>query len=766
MSRVVAKVLSLKAELTLINALSEFENSLPKEQKAIFRMRRSTTPTSQDVQQFVAEFDLADLSVTAKSCEDTHTTGDPEKVLEVLLQGFSSSVKVYFVLDGLDECETKERETLLRALRKIQEKINISVCASFREESNHGLQSITKQLLNTRIVSIPKDNPDIASFIEADLERRIQDKLLNIRDEKLKWDIQKALLEGSSGMFLWVDLQIRTLCSLNTDYAIRKALLDLPKDISETYARILRKSGSSDPEFQVKTLQLVLAARRPLTEDELLEALSVVPGDADYDPSKILNNVDAALGHCGCLLVTDEEELTVRVVHRSVKQYLLNGSESAKHRKFSEEEASRTLADVVVTYLSYKALEGEVSKPNSQQKTSQIAPLRMLQNPEFPETPQRVLAKWLRAKSRPPLDVDLGSLFGVEHGHTEPKLQSTFKFQHYARKYWKDHLPHVSGKNTRIVEMSAQLMLKRADDRDWTRWKQTFEEGHETITLLFIHAGKIAPRSRDGEGGKPLIWAAEKGYKDTVKELLRSGGADVNAKDKNGWTSLMHAAFKGRSDIVETLLSVSGVEVDVICGGRTPLMQAARSGHKDTVKMLLSDGRADVEAKDRHGYAPLLHAADCGHEDVVGMLLDVGNIDVETQDILGNTPLIQAARKGNTETVEVLLRKANAEATNNIGYTPLMVAASYGHSSTVSVLLGTADVEAKNAVGRTALIEAVRERKKDIVVLLIDMSAGKADVHAADDYGWTALMYAEDQNDEDIAEVLRQHVNELAAKQT
>ena len=277
---------------------------------------------------------VADLNVIAQSCEDTHSTGDTEKVLDILLRGFSSRAKVYLVLDGLDECAFTDKATLVPALQKIQEKLNISVCASFREEPNNGLHAIAQQLLDAHIVCIPKNNPDIAAFIEADLERCLQQERLNVRDPILISKIQDALLEGSQGMFLWVTLQIQSLCSMNTDHAIQEALSDLPKDLSETYARVLHKSGSSDPALQARILQLVLAAQRPLTTDELLEVLSVTPGYATWDPSKVLNNIYSALGHCGCLLVTDEEEFTVRVVHRSVTQFLLNELGDAKHIKF------------------------------------------------------------------------------------------------------------------------------------------------------------------------------------------------------------------------------------------------------------------------------------------------------------------------------------------------------------------------------------------------------------------------------------------------
>ena len=59
---------------------------------------------------------ILDLCVPAKSCKNTHTIGDTKKVLEMLFQGFSPDTKAYLVLDGLDECDSREKETLVQAV--------------------------------------------------------------------------------------------------------------------------------------------------------------------------------------------------------------------------------------------------------------------------------------------------------------------------------------------------------------------------------------------------------------------------------------------------------------------------------------------------------------------------------------------------------------------------------------------------------------------------------------------------------------------------
>ncbi|XPS81919.1 hypothetical protein M3J07_013877 [Ascochyta lentis] len=205
--------LGLGKSVLLANIVDDISLSTEKERPlVVYFFCRHDVPESLQARTIVGSLArqllraIPDLAVLAKSCEYTHTTVDAEKVLELLVQGYSSDAKTYFVLDGLDECDNEERETLVQALQKIQENIKVLICASFREEPNNGLQSITKQLLATRLVSLPDDNPDIEAFIEADLERCPRQERLTIGDPTLVLDIQDALSKRSQGMFLWVAL--------------------------------------------------------------------------------------------------------------------------------------------------------------------------------------------------------------------------------------------------------------------------------------------------------------------------------------------------------------------------------------------------------------------------------------------------------------------------------------------------------------------------------------------------------------------------------
>lgn len=71
--------------------------------------------------------------------------------------------------------------------------------------------------------------------------------------------------------------------------------------------RKLQPSNSSNPRFCKKIFDLVAAAQRLLTLEELCEATSVKPGETAWDASKVVNNMlKSLLDSCGSLVAVDD----------------------------------------------------------------------------------------------------------------------------------------------------------------------------------------------------------------------------------------------------------------------------------------------------------------------------------------------------------------------------------------------------------------------------------------------------------------------------
>lgn len=82
------------------------------------------------------------------------------------------------------------------------------------------------------------------------------------------------------------------------------------------------------------------------------------------------------------------------------------------------------------------------------------------------------------------------------------------------------------------------------------------------------------------------------------------------------------------------------------------LLDAASDGDVDRVANLIKNG-ANVNVKDRWGWAPMSMAAYGGYSDIAKILIEAG-ADLEYKDVDGDTPLDLATNKGHTAVVLVI----------------------------------------------------------------------------------------------------------------
>ena len=279
----------------------------------------------------------------------------------VLQEIVPQSTHIWIVLDGLHNSDEEHRNRILLSIKELQSARAVHLCASHREDS-HSL--IDMPIFRPAVVTLQPDNAqDIEAFVDTELERCLTVRTLVLGDPALIFDIRNALMKGSRGMFLWATLQIQSLCSMKTDKEIREALLNLPRNLTQVYNRILNQLRQPGKTYQTAIFKLIFAAIRPLTIQEMQEALSVTLGDTFWDPSKLLNSVDPALATCGCLITVDEEDSTIRTVHPSVNQYLVQKDREGDDGGvcFDLKEARTFVSSTMVTYLGYGLFGTELS---------------------------------------------------------------------------------------------------------------------------------------------------------------------------------------------------------------------------------------------------------------------------------------------------------------------------------------------------------------------------------------------------------------------
>ncbi|KAJ5626943.1 hypothetical protein N7528_004370 [Penicillium herquei] len=577
----------------------------------------------------------------AEGVGDYNLKGQPDEfeairhLLGVLLP---SSFKAYLVIDGLDECEPEDRRAVIQEIRWLQQRFSLLLCASVRKEPRdpYKIDDAWEKFESVDITAIPDNASDIEIFIETELEARITSGKLTIGNPLLVLEIQDALLKGSQGMFLWVALQIDNLCTMCTDDAIRQALADLPQTLSETFDRILRKFDSTlARSYQNSILEIIVAARYPLTPEELREALSVIPGDTTWDESRLVNDIFGILTCCGSLLTIDEEENTVRLVHSSVRQFLLD-SES----RFTLRSAQKKMADIITTYLNYDIFERQLSTRVRSDIEVDSTPAKILDsNFEVPTVVRDIAVSLLKLRRVP--GFNMGKT--LEQLRTRPQntADSPLKLLSYAKSNCLFHIACVleSGESQEVDPSFLRLL---------------------NGTMININTG---------DGQRLLLTAAEKGSQEVVKIILYSSQLNPNSTDLAGQTPLFLAAASGHDSIVKLLLNVMSIDPNIKSKKiQTPLHIAIEKGHNKTAQILIESGRVNVNAKDHSDRTPLhiaLQSLSTDH--AAKTLLQSPSILPDEQDCQRKTPLHNALERGNVAVAKMLLSSGKVKTNTKDG---------------------------------------------------------------------------------------------------
>src|SRR5438876_2266223 len=162
--------------------------------------------------------------------------------------------------------------------------------------------------------------------------------------------------------FLWVDLQIKAICSAceedGTPDRIPELLESLPKTITEIYSLALKKlsyEGDRQVELARKAFQWVICARRPITITELEEAITITKDQKSWQTPSIKLSPPRLCRICGNLVNFDESEGTITLAHHTVLSFLLCCSDVPSVANFNIKgcEAERYLAEICITYLGF-----------------------------------------------------------------------------------------------------------------------------------------------------------------------------------------------------------------------------------------------------------------------------------------------------------------------------------------------------------------------------------------------------------------------------
>lgn len=498
--------------------------------------------------------------------------------------------------------------------------------------------------------------------------------------------------------------QLDVLRQCTKPAAIKRALASLPKDLDETYNRILLRIQGDDERFKdaFAVLQWLAVAARPPTLYEVAEVIAVLPGCGAIDEDNRLFDAKELLSICSGLviLVGDSESGRLRLTHFSVKEYLLSArirTSPASAFTLDEVDAHKFVAQVCVTYLLNFSEEDVFKAP----ELNDVAKYDGLDT----EAPSLREAESFRLPKKRTM--------------TPKLIFKTFPLLRYAARYWSKHVRALPTNEAAKMNGEIEDLLnpkRSASCLNWLRASSPRLNGGYNFAL------------RSKELQSPLNYASILGLTTVVQAMLIKGAAVHKVHDSGVlWTSPLHQAVaRGHDSVVRLLLSHgAGVHTEDD-HGETPLQVACEYGRLKTAKLLLEEG-ADVNwpanTLSEYSATPLQAAASHNDENLITLLLERG-ADIDAQSGFYGNALQRACGEGDENIVNFLInRGASVDAYGGHYHSALQAASFGGYEAICQILINHgADVNAAGGEYGSALHAACR-RHENIARLLIDNSA-------------------------------------------
>lgn len=293
------------------------------------------------------------------------------------------------------------------------------------------------------------------------------------------------LTESCLNRYLWVALQLNSIFpshsrTVVTPEQILNLINNLPKDLPEAFEKALE--GIIDDRYGGSIMKMIMAARSPLTLDELTAAITVVPGDPVWYAARVPTDATQLIALCGGnLLELDEEDGKVRFIHYSVMDHLLQPTKNpcTMPYHFSIQEAEIQAGAICVTFLNMPIFQTDIITTSSitgEQLTEKVIGAMSYQQPLLVQLAQH-FKKRSRYRSRP-TKFDIGRLMAEMQSANLVKFDPRC-FRGYAVSNW---LPH-----SRSFEKTNTVCL-----RIWHYWKKLLCGNVQVATTPFQNPMEIS----------------------------------------------------------------------------------------------------------------------------------------------------------------------------------------------------------------------------------------------------------------------------------
>ncbi|KAK2604011.1 hypothetical protein QQS21_003847 [Conoideocrella luteorostrata] len=542
------------------------------------------------------------------------------------------------ILDALDEATTRhELLSWIKDFVSRPELSHIQLIYTGRPETEF-LREIPLLIGQENCLALNKEsiNADIQSYVAAQLLQRpdFQNKPLS---QELLNKIRRKVGGGADGM--WAFCQLDSLARCPHEAAIEETLVSLPRNLEETYQRMINHIPTEFKNDAIRLLQFLVHSKRPLTLAEAKEVIAtqIEHKQRGFNTKRRLFREIEILTYCPGLVTIHAADKELHLAHFSVKEYLLG------EKQFNITIASISITTTCLTYLT--DINGSHEK--------------IIQN--FPMA--RYAAEIWTAHAALAQNSEDIVRAAVEFLETEVTFRRWAQL-YQADKSW-DHnpgLPQCSRLYYTCLEglvVPARILIDKGADVNaqggyyGNALQVASYKGHQEIVQLLLEKGADV-NAQGGYHGNALLAALYEGYQE-IALLLLEKGADVNAQGGYYGNALLAASYKGYQKIVQLLLE-KGADINAQ-GGQygNALLAASYKGYRGIAQLLLEKG-ADVNAQGGYFGNALQAASMEGYQEIVQLLLKKG-ADVNAQGGYYDNALQAASIRGNQKIAQLLLEK-------------------------------------------------------------------------------------------------------------
>lgn len=436
--------------------------------------------------------------------------------------------------------------------------------------------------------------------------------------------------------FIWASFQLDIICRPSNDKAIRQALQELPRGLEDTYLQLLeqiKKRNLESLDLAVRALTWIVASVNPMTLGQIVEAISIDPGDSSSDIEKMITDENDLLETIGSLVTLHwtQRDPYVTLAHFTLYEFFQSET-LQKHASLSgffvSDSAWLDCTAICAQYLSFSDFQS-------------------------------------------PCETELEFL----------QRKASYKLLTFAAGSWNRMLRSTGarGPNTRKLLPQIQWFItaKKVGRGNFVSWQQVFQScvdcsdypsdplyyavAFDMVTLydILIEEGSNPQYLYEAEY-TPLQVAVIARDRDRVNTIIQTN-PDLEARGPGRQTALHIAASNGQAEIVKILLEAGANPHVRTESGSTPFYRAARSGSIPTLQLLYDVG-SDVNAATWDAWTPIFEAMENLHVSAVDWLVNAG-AKLDQRILVGMSVIDFARDMCNDEIVSIITRGLSTQQT-------------------------------------------------------------------------------------------------------